>query len=144
MLSHVTEMKKLDTFQIKIKLETKHFFLSLLYQPLLEKGQIFSQVVPLQLVLVPLFADCFHLAPQLPQFLLEEIGSPVGLALLLLALELVQLQLQSSVLLLQVSDLFNEAGKAVIQLLQLCFLVAASGEELLVDGLSQGEVHLVI
>lgn len=114
------------------------------HQPLLQKGQVLSHVVPLQLVLVPLLADCIQLAPQLLQLLLEELRGPVGLAVLVLTLELVQLLHQSPVLLLQVAHLLDEAGKAVVELLQLGFLVAACGQELLVDGLGQGEVHLVV
>lgn len=114
------------------------------YQPLLEQGHVFGQVVPLQLVLVPLLADCIHLAPQLPQLLLEQLRGPVGLTMLVLTLELVQLLRQGPVLLLQVAYLLDEAGEAVVKLLQLGFLVAARGQELLVDGLGQGEVHLIV
>lgn len=64
--------------------------------------------------------------------------------MLLLALELVELLLQCTILLLQVAHLLDEAGEAVVELLQLGLLIASGGEELLVNGFRQGEIHLVI
>lgn len=113
-------------------------------RPLLEQAQVFGQVVPLQQVLVALLPNGVHLLAQLPQLLLEEVGGPARLALLLLALVLVELLLQGAILLLQVAHLLDEAGEAVIELLQLSLLIAAGGQELLVDGLGQGEVNLVV
>ena len=60
---------------------------------------------PPHLVLVPLLAHLLHLRAQLPQFLLEDLGGAVGLAVLLLALEGVELRLQARVLLLQIAHL---------------------------------------
>ena len=114
------------------------------YQPLFQQGHVFGHVVPLHLELIPLFAHGFQLAPHLPQLLLEELRGTVGLPLLLLAFELAQLLLQPCVLLLQVTHLVYEAGKAIVEILQFGLLIAACGQEFLVDCFSQGEVHLVI
>ncbi|TNN81294.1 hypothetical protein EYF80_008354 [Liparis tanakae] len=85
--------------------------------PTLSLTQVLSQVLPLQLVLVPLLFGGVQLAAQVPHLFLEELGGAVGLAVLLLAFELVELLLQCTILRLQ---------------------------ELLVDGFRQGEVHLVV
>lgn len=115
-----------------------------IYQPLPHQGQVLCEVVPLQLVMVPLLADGVHLASQLLQLLLEDLSGPVGLAMLLLALELVELLLQCTILLLKIAHLLDEAGKTVVELLELGLFIASGGQELLVDGFSQGEVHLGI
>ncbi len=99
--------------------------------PLLDYGQICSQVVPLYLQ--PSFAsgETVHLPAQLSQLLLVDVSQAAGL----LSLQLVQLYHQHLVLLLQQAHLFYVAGKTVIQAHHLHLLI---GARLLVLGLHQG------
>lgn len=112
--------------------------------PLLEQGQIFSHVISFHLDLIALLHHEIDLSPQLPHLLLAQLAGTVRVALLLFALVLVELLGEHCVLLLQVTHFLYETCKAVIQLLQLLLLIASHTEELLVDAISQGEVHFVI
>lgn len=107
--------------------------------PLLERGHISSQVVPLYLQ--PGFpgGEAVHLPAQLPQLLLVDVPHAAGL----LPPQLVQLRHQHLILLLQEAHLLYVAGKAVVQAHHLHLLV---GARLLVLGLHQrvgGEVQPV-
>lgn len=112
--------------------------------PLLEQGQIFSHVISVHLDLISLLSNELDLSAHLPHLILAELAGTVWVALQMFALVLGELLGECGVLLLQVAHFLDEACKTVVELLQLLLLIAAYAEELLVDAISQGEVHFFI
>lgn len=104
-----------------------------------EPLDVIPQVVPVHLDLGFLVGQLVHLPPELAHLVLVQV-SDAGLPL---PPQLLELRHQNLVLLFQIAHLVDVAGEPVVEVLHLRLLVGPVGFELRVDGIREGEVHVV-